>query len=154
MVYRRPLHALLYVVCAIVAIALTAFVVDLVATVAIELTASFLGLTAGSGAMASAGGARLLAPDAMEAAPAFGASVTGSLQSVSVGLVRLWQGILQSLAAGAVFGAICTTATAAYLAMRRTCDEQPFDDLWEPGAPAGVGGTCAASAPPVTASRS
>ena len=138
MVYRRPLHALLYVVCAIVAIALTAFVVDLVATVAIELTASFMGLSAGSGAMANAGGARLLAPDAMEAAPAFGASVTGSLQSVSVGLVRLWQGILQSLAAGAVFGAICTTATAAYLAMRRTCDEQPFDDLWEPGAPAGV----------------
>lgn len=138
MVYRRPFHALLYVACAIAATCVTAFVVDLVATVAIELTASFLGITAGSGVMASAGGARLLAPDAMEAAPVFGASFTGSMQSLSVGLMRLWQGVLQCLAAGCVFGAICTTATAAYLAMRRTCDEQPFDDLWDPGVPAGV----------------
>ena len=125
-------------VCALLAICLTAFVVDLVCTIAIEITASFMGLSAGSGAMASAGGARLLAPDAMEPVPAFGATFTGSMQSVSVGLVRLWQGILQSLAAGCVFGAICTTATAAYLSMRRTCDEQPFDDLWDPGVPAGV----------------
>ena len=56
----------------------------------------------------------------------------------SGGLVRLWQGALQSLAAGAVLGAVCTTATAAYLALRRTCDDQPFDDLWQPGIPAGV----------------
>ena len=138
MVYRRPWHALLYALCALAAVCVTAFVVDLFSTVSIEITASFLGLSAGSGTMSSTGGARLLAPDAMEAVPAFGTSVTGSMQSVSVALVRLWQGILQCLAAGCVFGAICTTATAAYLALRRTCDEQPFDDLWEPGSPAGV----------------
>lgn len=138
LVYRRPLHALLYATCAVVAVCLVAFTVDLVATFAIEIAAAFAGLTAGQGALASAGGARLLAPDAEVVAPVFGASVTGSLQAVSVGLVRLWQGLLQTLAAGAVLGAICTTATAAYLALRRTCDDQPFDDLWQPGSPAGT----------------
>jgi uncharacterized protein (DUF2062 family) len=60
------------------------------------------------------------------------------MQAIGIGLARLWQGILQTLAAGAVFASICTTATAAYLALRRTCDDQPFEDLWDPGAPAGV----------------
>jgi uncharacterized protein (DUF2062 family) len=95
-------------------------------------------MTAGEGAMSATGGARLLAPDATAPAFVLGGSFTGSLESISIALARLWQGILQCLAAGAVFSAICTTATAAYLALRRTCDEQPFDDLWEPGTPAGV----------------
>ena len=138
LVYRRPLHALLYAACAIVAVCLIAFTVDLVTTFAIEIAAAFAGFTAGQGALASAGGARLLAPDAEFTAPVFGGSFTGSMQAVSIGLVRLWQGLLQTLAAGAVLGAICTTATAAYLALRRTCDDQPFDDLWKPGTPAGT----------------
>jgi hypothetical protein len=138
LVFRRPLHAVLYAVCAIVGTCLIAFTVDLVATAAISIAAGFTGITAGDGAMASTGGARLLAPDASGPALILGGSFTGSLQAISIGLARLWQGILQCLAAGAVFSAVCTTATAAYLALRRTCDDQPFDDLWEPGAPAGV----------------
>ncbi|MFM7806753.1 MAG: hypothetical protein ACKPEA_02335, partial [Planctomycetota bacterium] len=134
----RPLHALLYAACALVAVCLIAFTVDLVTTFAIEIAAAFASLTAGQGALASAGGARLLAPDAEFTAPVFGGSFTGSLQAVSIGFVRLWQGLLQTLAAGAVLGAICTTATAAYLALRRACDDQPFDDLWKPGTPAGT----------------
>jgi hypothetical protein len=34
--------------------------------------------------------------------------------------------------------AIVTAATASYLALRRTCDDQPFEDLWMPGDPAGT----------------
>ena len=112
--------------------------VDLVTTFAIEIAAALASPAAGQGAIASAGGARLLAPDAAFTPPVFGASVTGSMNAVSIGLVRLWQGLLQMLACGAVLGAICTTATAAYLALRRTCDDQPFDDLWKPGVPAGT----------------
>lgn len=138
LVLRRPLHTLLYAACAILGTCLVAFTVDLVATAAISIAAGFTGLTAGDGAMSATGGARLLAPDA-PAPPLFvGGSFTGSLQAIAVGLARLWQGLLQTLAAGAVFGTICTTATAAYLALRRTSDDQPFEDLWEPGAPAGV----------------
>jgi uncharacterized membrane protein len=138
LVLRRPLHAVLYAICAIVGTCLIAFTVDLVATAAISIAAGFTGMTAGEGAMSATGGARLLAPDATAPAFVLGGSFTGSLESISIALARLWQGILQCLAAGAVFSAICTTATAAYLALRRTCDEQPFDDLWEPGTPAGV----------------
>ena len=138
LVYRRPLHALLYAACAVVGVCLVAFTVDLVSTFAIEIAAGLGSTTAGQGTIASAGGARVLAPDADFTAPPFGASFTGSLQAVSIGLVRLWQGLLQTLAAGAVLAAICTTATAAYLSLRRTCDDQPFDDLWQPGTPAGT----------------
>jgi hypothetical protein len=139
LVLRRPLHALLYAACAVVGTCLVAFTVDLVSTAAIELAASFTGLTAGDGAIATAsGGARLLAPDAPARALDSEGTLAGTLSMASGGLVRLWQGALQSLAAGAVLGAVCTTATAAYLALRRTCDDQPFDDLWQPGIPAGV----------------
>ena len=138
LVFRRPLHALLYAACAVVGVCLVAFVAQLVSTVAIEMAAACAGITAGQGALDAAGGARLLAPDATSAAPPFGASVDGSLRSAAVSLVHFWQGALQTIAAGAALSAIVTSATAAYLALRRTCDDQPFDDLWMPDAPAGT----------------
>lgn len=138
LVFRRPLHALLYAACAVVGVCLVGFVTDLVATAAIEMAASCTGLTAGRGALDFAGGARLLAPDVVPAAPASGASLEGSLRTASVTLVQFWQGALQTLGSGAVLSAIVTAATAAYLALRRTCDDQPFDDLWMPDAPAGT----------------
>jgi hypothetical protein len=112
--------------------------VDLVSTAAISIASGFAGLSAGDGAMSATGGARLLAPDANAPTVFVGGSFTASMQAISIALARLWQGILQTLAAGAVFSSICTTATTAYLALRRTCDDQPFEDLWEPGVPAGV----------------
>ena len=75
LVYRRPLHALLYAACALVAVCLVAFTVDLVTTFAIEIAAALASPAAGQGAIASAGGARLLAPDAAFTPPVFGASV-------------------------------------------------------------------------------
>ena len=105
---------------------------------AINLAASFMGITAGNGTMAAAGGARLLAPMPDIAMPSADGSLPGALRLGSVGLVRIWQGVLQSLAAGAVMAAIVTAATASYLALRRTCDDQPFEDLWMPGDPAGT----------------
>jgi hypothetical protein len=138
LVFRRPLHTLLYATCALLGTCLLAFTVDLVSTAAISIASGVTGLSAGEGAMAATGGARLLAPDTNAPAVFVGGSFTASMQAVSIGLARLWQGILQTLAAGAVFSAICTTATAAYLALRRTCDDQPFEDLWDPGTPAGV----------------
>jgi len=136
MIYRRPLHALLYAACGVVAVALLAFTVDLITTVAIELAAGVAGISAGQGAVAKAGGARFLQADAFPSAGDM-TGVSQALGTVSVGLIQLWQGLLQSLAAGAVLGGVFTVATAAYLAMRRTCDDQPFDDLWMPGHPAG-----------------
>jgi hypothetical protein len=138
LVLRRPLHAILYAACAIVGTCLVACAVDLVSTSAISIAAGFAGLTAGDGTLVAAGGARLLAPDAPLPALPADDSLAGLLRSASIGLIRLWQGLVQALAAGAAFGALCTTATAAYLALRRTSDDQPFEDLWEPGAPSGV----------------
>ena len=138
LVYRRPLHAVLYAACGLLGVCLVAFVTDLVATFAIELTASFVGAWAGEGALSEAGGARLLAADRPAAELALGGSMTGSLRSLASSLVAFWQGLLQTLAAGSVTAAIFTAATAAYMAMRRTCDQQSFDELWDPGRPAGV----------------
>ena len=138
LVFRRPLHTLLYAICALLGTCVLAFTVDLVCTAAISIASGFTGLTAGDGVMSATGGARLLAPDVNAPGVFVGGSLTGSMQAIGIGLARLWQGILQTLAAGAVFASICTTATAAYLALRRTCDDQPFEDLWDPGAPAGV----------------
>jgi hypothetical protein len=138
LVFRRPLHALLYAACAVVGVCLVAFVADLVVTVAIELAATFSGLTAGQGALSHAGGARLLMPDVAADMPVAADSLPGALRTGAVGLVRFWQGALQTLAAGATLAAILSASTAAYLALRRTCDDQPFDDLWMPGTPAGT----------------
>ncbi len=138
LVYRKPIHALFYAVCGVVAVCLLAFVVDLMVTTALDLTAGFASLTAGQGALSFAGGTKLLAPELATNAPAIGGSISDSTKAISVGLVEFWQGLLQWLAAGTVVGAIFTVATACYLALRRTCDDQPFDDLWEPGSPAGT----------------
>ena len=137
LVYRRPLHALLYAACAVLGICLVAFVTDLVATFAIDLAASFAGISAGEGAISDAGGARLLAPDQSAADLAIGGSLTGSLRSLASSLVFFWQGLLQLFAAGSVTAAIFTAATAVYMGMRRTCDSQAFEDLWEGDRPAG-----------------
>jgi hypothetical protein len=138
LVYRRPLHAVLYAVCGIFAICLIAFITDLVATFAIELTAGFAGILAGQGAIAEAGGARLLASELPAPELAFGGSISDTSRSIAASLVAFWQGLLQLFAAGSVTAAIFTASTAAYLAMRRTCDSQAFEDLWEPDRPAGV----------------
>ncbi len=138
LVFRRPLHTVLYAACAVLGVCLVAFVADLVVTSSINLAASLAGITAGDGALASAGGARLLAPTLDAAPPVSDGSAVGTLRVSAVGLVWFWQGVLQVLAAGAVLSAIVTAATAAYLALRRTCDDQPFEDLWMPGTPAGT----------------
>jgi uncharacterized membrane protein len=141
LVYRRPLHACLYAACAVLGVCLIAFITDLVATFAIEITAGFAGIAAGQGAIAEAGGARLLAPEAAPPGAVWGGSLPDTLRSVAVSLVSFWQGLLQVFAAGSVTAAIFTAATACYMAMRRTCDGQAFEDLWDPGRPAGVLGT-------------
>lgn len=138
LVFRRPLHALLYAGCAVLGVCLVAFTVDLVVTTATNLAAALAGLSAGDGALASAGGERLLVPMPDAALPSSDGTLPGHLRTASVGLIRFWQGVLQVIAAGAVLSAIVTAATAAYLALRRTCDDQPFDDLWMPGTPAGT----------------
>lgn len=138
LVYRRPLHAMLYAACGIFGVCLIGFITDLVATFAIELTAGFAGLSAGQGALADAGGARLLAPELQPPDLAIGGSLADTTRSIAASLVAFWQGLLQLFAAGSVTAAVFAASTAAYMAMRRTCDSQPFEDLWDPGRPAGV----------------
>jgi len=89
-------------------------------------------VTAGEGPMSGLATIRLLLPD--DVAPARSLGFTGS---IAAGFVGLWITVVKSLAAGACFGALWSVATAAYLALRKSCDDQPFDDLWMPGTPAG-----------------
>ncbi len=131
-VLRRPLHALLYLIMAAIGVSLVIFVADLFAMATLSLAANFVGMTAGEGPMSNMATIRLLLPDDIQPIRSLG--FTGS---ISAGFVGLWITVVKSLAAGACFGALWTVATAAYLALRKTCDDQPFDDLWMPGTPAG-----------------
>lgn len=131
-VLRRPLHALLYFIMATVGVSLVIFISDLFAMATLSLAANFVGMTAGEGPMASQATIRLLLPD--DVAPARSLGFTASM---SAGFVGMWITVVKSIAVGACFGAFWSVATGAYLALRKTCDDQPFDDLWMPGTPAG-----------------
>ncbi len=132
-VLRRPLQALLYLLMAAVGFALVTFIADLVAWATLNLAASAVEMTAGKGPLSGLAVSRLLQPD--DAMPVRSLGFTGSIAAGSAGV---WVMTVKILAAGASFSAFWTVATAAYLALRRTCDEQPFDDLWMPGMPGGV----------------
>ncbi len=131
-VLRRPLQGLLYLIMAAIGISLVIFIADLFAMATLTFAANFVGLTAGEGPMSGLATIRLLLPD--DVAPVRSLGFTAS---ISAGFVGLWITVVKSLAAGACFGAFWSVATAAYLALRKSCDDQPFDDLWMPGTPAG-----------------
>ncbi len=131
-VLRRPLHALLYFIMATIGVSLVIFISDLFAMATLSLAANFVGMTAGEGPMASQATIRLLLPDDVSPARSLGFTA-----SMSAGFVGMWITVVKSIAVGACFGAFWSVATGAYLAMRKSCDDQPFDDLWMPGTPAG-----------------
>ncbi|MSR34613.1 MAG: hypothetical protein EXS12_07450 [Phycisphaerales bacterium] len=131
-VLRRPLQGLLYLIMAAIGFSLVIFVSDLFAMATLSLASNFVGMTAGDGPMSGLAIIRLLLPD--DVAPVRNLGFTAS---ISAGFVGLWITVVKSLAAGACFGAFWAVATAAYLALRKTCDDQPFDDLWMPGTAAG-----------------
>ncbi|MCE9618657.1 MAG: hypothetical protein K8R92_01960 [Planctomycetes bacterium] len=131
-VLRRPLQGLLYLLMAALGISLVIFVSDLFAMATLTLASNFVGITAGDGPLSGLAAVRLLQPDDVAPIRTFG--FTGAIAS---GFVGMWITVIKALAAGACFAAFWAVATAAYLALRKTCDDQPFDDLWEPGTVAG-----------------
>lgn len=129
---RRPLLALGYFVAGVVAWGLGIFVVELFAVATINLTAASGTWLSNAQSLSGAGGAKIFGP--MEAPPPV---LTGTAR-VAAALVDFWQQVVRVLVSGAALGLFWSISTAAYLCLRNACDEQPFDDLWDPEEPGGV----------------
>lgn len=129
---RRPLLALGYLAAGIVAWAIGFFVVEMVAMVTLNLTAASGTWLSGAPALSGAGGVRLFGVlDAPSPALRGTARFAG-------GIVDFWEMVVRMLVSGAALGIFWSVATAAYLCLRNACDEQPYDDLWDPEEPPGV----------------
>ncbi len=131
-VLRRPMLALGYLVAGLVAWALGMFILDLFAAVTVNLTAASGNWLFPSAVMGTAGGMSVLGQD-LPNGPSFGGT-TG----ISVILVDFWKRVVMVLVAGGTLSLFTSISTAAYLCLRNACDEQPFDDLWDPELPEGV----------------
>ncbi len=131
-ILRRPLLALGYLAAGVVAWALGLFVVELVAVVTMNITAASGTWLSGAPALSGAGQARLFGVFESPA-PALGGT-----SRLAAGLVDFWQQVVRVLVSGAALGLFWSIATAAYLCLRNACDDQPYDDLWDPEEPSGV----------------
>ncbi|MBX3356652.1 MAG: hypothetical protein KF724_13225 [Phycisphaeraceae bacterium] len=131
-VLRRPLLALGYFAAGVVAWGLGIFVVRVVQVVTVNLTAASGAWLSKAPALGGAGGM-----------PLFGrASTPPPLLSGSerwtAGFIDLWVQTTGIIVTGVAFAILISVATAVYLCLRHACDDQPFEDLWDPDDPSGV----------------
>lgn len=131
-VLRRPLLALGYLVAAIVAWGLGVFVVRVMYVATVNLTAASGVWLSGAPALRGAGGLRIFGSE-----PAAPLLLTGT-DRATAWLIEFWVQVAGILAAGAALGILISVATAVYLCLRNACDDQPFDDLWDPEEAPGV----------------
>jgi len=131
-VLRRPLLALGYLVAGVVAWGLGMFVVELFAVATLNITAASGTWLSNASSLSGAGGATIFGPLEMPPPALSGTS------RLAAGLVDFWQQVARILVSGAALGLFWSISTAAYLCLRHACDEQPFDDLWDPEESGGV----------------
>lgn len=129
---RRPLLGLGYLVTGVVAWGLGVFVVRVVQIATVNLTAASGSWLSGAPALSGAGGRPLFGGDLP--APA----LLAGTERVTASLIDFWVHATSVIAAGAALGMLISIATAAYLCLRHACDDQPFEDLWDPEEAPGV----------------
>jgi len=98
----------------------------------VNLTAASGVWLSGAPALSGAGGLRIFGSE-----PAPPLLLTGT-DRATAWLIEFWVQIAGILAAGAALGILISVATAVYLCLRNACDDQPFDDLWDPEEAPGV----------------
>ncbi len=139
-VLSRPLHLLGYGFVACVGLAVGFVIASLFAVGALNVTGWLIDAATSNAAVSVGHGFSLwnLAPRPESAIPLQAHS------ELSASLVMLWQTVVICLVAGYVFAYYFSASTIVYLLMRRACDGQEVDEIWEPGT---VPGTSADVAP-------
>ena len=127
-VLSKPLHMAGYLLIALIGLALGFFVVSLFATTALNLAPELYGMFWEENPA--------LAPTA--AVTAFGAMPVTAEQAdanwhqVTAGwLINLWQTLIISLVWAYVLSYFFSAATTVYLLMRRACDGQDIEEIWD-----------------------
>jgi len=126
-VIQRPLHVIGYFAVAMIGLIVGFGIVSLVATVTLQVTALFYGLFAPEDSvMRFAGDATFLQVSRPDAVPS--AEMTASLW-----FIRFWEGLVQAIVIAYLGGYFFAASTISYLLVRRSCDGQDVDEIWQPG---------------------
>lgn len=133
-VLSRPLHLLGYLVVCFAGLALGFVVASLFAVAVLNVTGRLVDAVTANAAVSIAHGFDLfdLSPRREAAIP------LQTLSAASASLVMFWQTVVVCLVAGYVFSYYFGASTIMYLLMRRACDGQEVDEIWEPGAVPGT----------------
>ncbi len=130
-VLSRPLHLLGYGLVGLVGLALGYVAVSLFAQMLLLVTGALVDSLTGGTAVAGARGFEIalfeLAPDRAHAIPFQWHS------EWSAWLVSFWQRVVVCLVAAYVFVCYFGASTIIYLLMRKTCDGQDVEEIWQPG---------------------
>jgi hypothetical protein len=132
----RPLHLIGYWVVSIFGLALGWLLVAMVAVITLNITADLFQVGSDNPALAIAGG--------------YGETNTFDLthkrltdtgrwhSNWAADAIQFWQSLVVSLVAAWVIAYHFGASTIMYLLMRRRCDGQEIDDIWQPGDPAAI----------------
>ena len=128
-VLSHPLHLLGYGFVGITGLAVGFVVASLFAVAVLSVTGALVDAATTNDAIAITSDFKLfqLAPDRTAALPL-------QLHSEwSAGLVMLWQTVVVCLVAAYVFSYYFSASMVVYMLMRRVCDGQELDEIWQPG---------------------
>ena len=130
-VLSRPLHLLGYGLVGLVGLALGYVAVSLFAQMLLLVTGALVDSLTGGTTVAGARGFEIvlfeLGPDRAHAIPFQWHS------EWSAWLVSFWQRVVVCLVAAYVFVCYFGASTIIYLLMRKTCDGQDVEEIWQPG---------------------
>ncbi len=130
-VLSRPLHLLGYGLVGLVGLALGYVAVSLFAQMLLLVTGGLVDSLTGGTTVAGARGFEIvlfeLGPDRAHAIPFQWHS------EWSAWLVSFWQRVVVCLVAAYVFVCYFGASTIIYLLMRKTCDGQDVEEIWQPG---------------------
>ena len=128
-VLSHPLHLLGYGFVGITGLAVGFVVASLFAVAVLNVTGALLDAATANAAVDVSYGFALF-----DLAPRRTAALPLQLHSEwSAGLVMLWQTVVVCLVAGYVFSYYFSASMVVYMLMRRVCDGQELDEIWQPG---------------------
>ena len=125
----HPLHLLGYGIVAMVGLSVGFVLASLFAVAVLNLTGALVDAATANAAVDVTYGFALF-----DLAPRRAAAIPLQLHSEwSAGLVMFWQTVVVSLVAAYVFSNYFSASTTVYMLMRRVCDGQELDEIWQEG---------------------
>lgn len=128
-VASRPLHRLGYAIIGLVGLALGYMLVSLIAVATLNITARLFGTFTTHDAVTAAGSA-----DFFNLAGSRAPAVQSALHDrAAAWVISFWETLIVSLVASYVIVYHFAASTRIYLLMRRACDGQDIEEIWQPG---------------------